>query len=263
MAERLLTPSKITAWLDCAHYLTLKHEVESGVRDKPPSTFGEMAQMLLEKGLVHERAVLDRYRADVRQVFEVPEREEHESFSAWVERVGPLLDDGHEIVFQMPFVHDGIRGVADFLERVNLPGGSFTYEPVDAKLARKEAKPGHVLQLCFYAEAIAAQLGAAPERAHLELGSGARETVRLDDVAAYWRRLRGQLTKLVTEPDGPTVAEKCDHCGFCEFELVCDADWRAADSLIHVAGVRTADRRLLEADGVATISSLATLDRET
>ena len=28
MADRLLTPSKITAWLDCAHFLTLQHEVD-------------------------------------------------------------------------------------------------------------------------------------------------------------------------------------------------------------------------------------------
>ncbi len=30
MVERTLTPSKITAWLDCAAYLDLKHQVEDG-----------------------------------------------------------------------------------------------------------------------------------------------------------------------------------------------------------------------------------------
>jgi len=30
--DRLLTPSKITAWLDCAHYLTLRHQVDTGSR---------------------------------------------------------------------------------------------------------------------------------------------------------------------------------------------------------------------------------------
>jgi hypothetical protein len=59
MAERLLTPSKITAWLDCAHFLTLRHEVDSGVREPVPNVFGEMAQMLVEKGLDHEAAVLE------------------------------------------------------------------------------------------------------------------------------------------------------------------------------------------------------------
>jgi hypothetical protein len=30
--DTILTPSKITAWLGCAHLLTLRHEVDSGER---------------------------------------------------------------------------------------------------------------------------------------------------------------------------------------------------------------------------------------
>ena len=68
MAERLLTPSKITAWLDCAHYLTLKHEVEAGTRPRPRQPFGSFAQLLLDKGLEHEADVLARYEADGRSI---------------------------------------------------------------------------------------------------------------------------------------------------------------------------------------------------
>jgi predicted RecB family nuclease len=259
----LLTPSKITAWLDCDHYLTLQHEVDSGQRKQPPSMFGEMAQMLLGKGLLHEQAVLDAYREAGRTVVEVPERQSREPFSDWVARVGPVLDEQPDVVFQMPFVHDGIRGVADFLERVVGEDGSVTYEPVDAKLARESAKPGHVLQLCFYAEAIAARMGRQPEHVHIELGSGKRETIRVDDVSAYWRRLRSRLAALIeAPPEEATRPQPCDHCAFCEFEPVCEADWRAADSLVYVAGARRTDRDRLESDGVATIAELAECDRE-
>ena len=262
-AERLLTPSKITAWLDCAHFLTLRHEVDRGEREQEPQLLGEMARMLLEKGDAHEKEVLARYRATGVDVFEVPQRNRGESFAGWVDRVGDVLDAGHEVVYQMPFVHDGIRGIADFLERVVAEDGTVGYEPVDAKLARSAAKPGHVLQLCFYAEALAARTGQAPEHVHIELGSGLRETVRAQDVLPYWRRLRSQLAALVAEP--PTEAtrpEPCDHCGFCEFEKVCDAEWRTADSLVHVASIRRADRTLLESDGVGSIAALAALERE-
>jgi len=266
MADRLLTPSKITAWLDCAHFLTLQHEVEAGARPQPSGSFGEMAQMLLAKGMEHETAVLERYRVEGLSVCVVPDRdrENNESFQRWVDRAGDVLSEGHDVVFQMPFVHEGIRGIADFLRRVDDPdSGTFTYEPIDAKLARREAKPGHVLQLCFYAEAIEAATGVLPEHMHIELGSGRAETIRTADVLAYWRRLRGQLASLLTD-NAPTdtVAEPCDHCGFCDFEQVCEADWRAADSLVHVAGVRAADRVTLTNDGVATIAALAELDRE-
>ena len=63
MAERLLTPSKITAWLDCAHFLTLQHQVDAGTLVVERSPFGEMAALLLQKGMDHEAAVLDGYRA--------------------------------------------------------------------------------------------------------------------------------------------------------------------------------------------------------
>jgi predicted RecB family nuclease len=263
MAERLLTPSKITAWLECAHFLTLRHEVDSGVREPSPNMFNEMADMLLQKGLDHEKAIHEQYLALGREVFDVPERQQRESFAQWVARVGDVLGAGHDVIFQMPFVHDGIRGVADFLERVVDVDGNVTYEPVDAKLARNAAKPGHVLQLCFYAEAIAALTGRLPERVHIELGSGDRETIRVDDVLAYWRRLRGRLAALVAElPTEPTTPKPCDHCGFCEFEQVCDAEWRENDSLVYVAGVRRTDRASLQDDGVHTIAALAALDRE-
>ena len=257
----MLTPSKITAWLDCPHFLTLRHEVDSGAREQPPHLFGEMAQMLLDKGLDHEAQVLARYEAVGRTVHRVPERGQHESFAAWAGRVAGALGGEHDVLYQMPFVHDGIRGVADFLERVVTDGGQVTYEPVDAKLARGSAKPGHVLQLCFYAEAVGARTGRRPERVHIELGSGVRETIRVEDVMAYWRRLRATLAALVEEPpDDPTWPEPCAHCGFCEFEPICQAEWRAADSLIFVAGARLSDRELLGADGVETLAGLAHLD---
>lgn len=132
MAERLLTPSKITAWLDCAHFLTLHHEMENGLREPPLKVFGAMADMLMQKGLDHEAAVLKQYRSEGRDVFEVSDWERgKESFVQWVSRVGDVLGVGHDVIFQMPFEHDGIRGIADFLERVVDAAGNVTYEPVE------------------------------------------------------------------------------------------------------------------------------------
>lgn len=256
VTEHLLTPSKITAWLDCAHFLTLRHEVDDGLRQPAAFRLGEMAQLLLEKGLTHEREVLTRYRSAGRSVFEVPPRNADESFAGWVARVRPVLEQGHDVLYQMPFVHEGVRGIADFLERVENEG-VVSYEPVDAKLARAAAKPGHVLQLCFYAEAIAATTGRPPARLHVELGSGARESIRASDVLPYWRRQRRSLAALLEEPPDDTVPEPCDHCAFCEFEPVCDAEWRAADSLVYVAGIRRSDRALLAAAEVHTLAGLA------
>lgn len=173
MTDHVLTPSKITAWLECAHYLTLQHWVEAGTITPGTSGFGSLAQLLADKGLQHEAACLADYRARGLEVHEVSPKRDGESFASWVQRVGNPMASGHAVIYQMPFLHDGVRGVADFLIRVEDPGPGFSrYEPVDTKLARSDAKPGHVLQLCFYADAIEALDGHQPEHLHLWLGSG-------------------------------------------------------------------------------------------
>ncbi|MBL8775340.1 MAG: TM0106 family RecB-like putative nuclease [Acidimicrobiales bacterium] len=263
MTDRLLTPSKITAWLDCAHYLTLRHQVEAGTLSIPRQPFGALAQLLLDKGLQHEADCLAEYRRQGRSVLEIPARLRNESFADWIARVGSPFDAGYDVIYQMPFVHEGVRGIADFLVRVEDEAtGSITYEPVDAKLARAEAKPGHVLQLCFYAEALEAATGTPPERIHLWLGSGQVQSLLTADFRSYWNRLRGQLATLLDSETATTAStpQPCSHCDFCEFFETCEHEWRSADSLIYVAGIRQSDRAALESSGARTLSELAVRD---
>lgn len=262
MTSRLLTPTKITAFLDCAHSLALERRRDAGEQFVTAGGGGEMADMLRQKGLDHEQACLDHYRARGLRVLAIGDRHERERFDQWAARIAaqdPFGGD-HDVIFQMPFVHDDMRGVADFLLRVERDGVT-TWEPLDAKLARTAAKPGHILQLCFYADAIAAATGHAPEHLHIWLGSGEIELVRLDDVHAYWRRLRAQLDRAMGEPasGGDTEPEPCSHCDFCDFAPTCEAQWRGEDSLVHVAGLHKADRHALVAHGTPTIADLADL----
>jgi uncharacterized protein len=262
MSEHLLTPSKITAWLDCAHYLTLKHEVEAGLREAPPGMFGSFAQLIADKGLLHEGECLAAYEGQGHAITTIPDRdkEHHETFAGWVTRVGNPLDGAADVVYQLPLIHDGIRGIADFVVRTTYDDGTAVYEPVDAKLARKEAKPGHLLQLCFYADALEALTGIRPKQMHIWLGSGKVESFAVDAFAPYWRRIQHQLAVLLTDDAATNVEtrpEPCDHCTFCEFAAVCDAQWREADSLIYVAGLRTADRLKMEAAGLDRLAALA------
>ncbi|MDZ5088718.1 MULTISPECIES: TM0106 family RecB-like putative nuclease [Mycobacteriaceae] len=256
--ERVVTPSKVSAWLECPHYITLTSRVDEGLLDRPTPTFGSFAQLLADKGLVHEQQCLDEYRRRDKTVFEVPPRRERETFTAWVKRIGNPLAMDYDVVYQMPFVHDGIRGIADFVERVTTPDGHTSFEPVDAKLTRTEAKPGHVLQLCFYAEAIAHLTGAVPEQMHIWLGSGCRESLPVDEFQPYWRRLRSQLFEaLAASPSAETTPRRCNHCPFCEFNAMCEHELRAADSLIYIAGILQTEVDTLVGSGTTTLTDLA------
>jgi uncharacterized protein len=259
MSDRLLTPSKITAWLDCAHFLSLKHQVEDLLIAKPSSSFGSFAQLLADKGLQHESDCLADYEARGLRVLRIPDRAKHEAFRDWVTRVGNPFDGEYDVIYQMPFVHQGVRGIADFLIKVENEAGDVSYEPVDAKLARVEAKPGHVLQLCFYADAIEALTGTRPKHMHLWLGSGRVETLAVDEFGPYWRRIQVQLAAVLADDptEVVTVPEPCNHCAYCEFFDVCTERWRNDDSLIYVAGIRSMDRQLLETAGIASLQALA------
>lgn len=282
MKSKLISPSKVSAWLACDHTLTLDHQAAVGALTVESGAMGEMATMLMEKGEAHEAAVLARFKEQGKSVFEVPPRiTPHdpspdgvgertsddfpggwEPFDAWVARVGDPMKSGKwDVVFQMPLVHDGMRGVADFLVRVEDEGNGstgFVYEAVDAKLTRTEAKPGHVLQLCFYSDAVYALTGRRAETVTLELGSGDLEQIRLADVEPYWRRLRSRLFTAMTEaPTAVTKARPCSHCAFCEFATVCENEWRNADSLVFVNGLRLTDRESLDEAGISTMTALA------
>jgi uncharacterized protein len=259
VADRLLTPSKITAWLDCAHFLTLRNRVDDGLLAEPDPTYGSFARLLVAKGEQHERECLAEYARQGKSTLEIPARKPGELFTDWVARVGNPFDAGWDVIYQMPFIHDGMRGIADFVVRVEDPQtGAVSYEPVDAKLAREEAKPGHVLQLCFYADAIEALTGVRPRRMHLWLGSGRPETLTVNEFSPYWRRLRGQLARaLAAGPAEGTVPEPCPHCTFCEFFDLCTTRWRDEDSLVYVASIRQPERAALNDGGVSTLTQFA------
>jgi predicted RecB family nuclease len=259
--DRLITPSKITAWLDCEHFLTLTDRVDGGLLVHAGGGRGSLAQLLADKGLQHESDCLAAYRREGKSILEIPARDRHESFAAWVARVGDPVDQSFDVIYQMPLVHEGVRGIADFLIRVEDPAtGRFGYEPVDAKLARTEAKPGHVLQLCFYADALESMTGIAPQQMHLWLGSGRIESLATDDFRPYWHRIRAQLAVVLKEGSSgaATVPEPCSHCAYCEFADRCDDEWRSQDSLIYVAGIRSQDRTSLDGAGISTVAQLAT-----
>ena len=259
MPERLLTPSKITAWLECAHFLSLRNQADSGALVIEATPMGSLAQLLVEKGSTHERDCLADLENQGRTVYQVPGRNPDETFQQWVSRLGNVMDQGHDVIYQMPFVYEGIRGIADFLFRVDEEDGRVTYEPVDAKLTRVEGKPGHVLQLCFYAEAIAALNGRAPRQMHLWLGSGDIETLAVEQFSPYWRRLRRQLALLLNQEQRTidTRPEPCTHCEICEFSGRCESEWRDEDSLVYVANIRHPEREALQLAGVRTVVQLS------
>jgi len=251
-----LSPSDLSAHLACPHLTTLSLRVARGELAQPHLD-SPHRDLIFRKGNEHEQAYLARLVAEGRSIVRIPTYDD-ETFDAGEARraTEQAIRSGAADVVYQPYVVDEEgrwRGFADFLER--LPDG--TYAPVDTKLARS-AKPAHVLQLCFYAEQVARIQGAPVEHVHVENGRGERETFRVAELQAYYRRIRARfLDALASAPE--TYGWPCDHCGICDFRLLCREQRVADDHLTLVAGLHRSHAETLIEAGVTTLEALGEL----
>jgi predicted RecB family nuclease len=249
-----LSPSDLTAYLACAHLATLELALAHG-RIEKPHVDNAHADLIKRKGDEHEARYLQQLRDAGRTVLEIPFDFDWDAAARATEEAIRTAD--HDVVYQGCLASDGWRGFADFLERT--PAG--TYEAVDTKLAR-HAKPAAVLQLCFYTQELARIQGSEPERMHVVLGTGVRESFRPGDFAAYYRRVRERFARFVAEPP-PTYPYPCAHCPICDFKERCKEQWEADDHLVRVARIRRDQIERLGAVGIATLTSLGQTARGT
>jgi uncharacterized protein len=243
------SPSDVSAFLACQHLTQLQLQVAAGEL-RLPERDDLQGDLIRRLGEEHEARYLERLRDDGREVVEVELGESDWDWERASRETEELLRTGADVVYQACFVDDRWRGLADFV--VRQPDGS--YEVVDTKLAR-HGKPSHVLQLCFYSEQIARVTGRMPEHLHLELGSGMRETYRVDDFLAYYRRVRERFLDAVR--DRPTTEPyPCAHCDVCDFKDSCDAWWDERDYLVRVAGIRHDQITRLAGVEITTLAQL-------
>jgi predicted RecB family nuclease len=251
-----LSPSDLTAYLACPHLTTLSLEVALEER-KRPYTREALAELIAQKGDLHEARYLEFLRKQGRKVVEIELPHEGGAFDRARDATVAAMRDGAEIIYQATFSRDNWRGRADFLVRVGAPSelGPWSYEPHDTKLARS-AKPAAVLQLAWYADEVAAVQGRPPEHVHVVLGTREVESYRPADVAAYLRTAQQRLRRHVDErPE--TYPWPCEHCSRCEFISVCRQRWIDDDHLTRVTSIRRDQIAKLATVDLATLTALA------
>jgi predicted RecB family nuclease len=105
--------------------------------------------LLRRKGMEHERAWLERLRAEGKSIVEI---QECGDWTAAATATEAAMCAGVDVIYQAVSQDGSWRGIADFLVRVpQLTAlGPWGYEAWDTKLARR-CKPSYVLQLAFTA----------------------------------------------------------------------------------------------------------------
>ena len=225
---------------------------------RPPHPRDLGFEDLVRRGEEHERAVLERFRADGREVADLGEAGDPAGATA------AAIRGGAGVVYQGTLAGEGdgvaLFGRPDFLVRADLlpaPDGEprpagIHYEVVDAKLARS-AKARAVLQTVFYSQLLADVQPIAPRWMHLALGNGEFASFKVNDFAAYERQTRRLLEAAIgADPAAEVYPEPVEHCAICRWRDMCRERRRTDDDLSLVAGITTGQRRALKGAGIST-----------
>ena len=270
----VLSPSDLSNHLACRHLSSLNFRMMNG-GPKPPKDDDELTEILQKYGAEHESRYLHALQKqlevigksvvdlDVQRVADSPYSTNEIEQRA--KAVAEAFKSGPNALYQPTFFQRngdlGWIGRADFLIPTDAPSdlGSYSFEPYDTKLARI-AKVNALLQLCSYAEQIAAIQGSAPEQVHIVTGSSKEGTVsvRLSEVSAYFRHVKQAFQEsLAREFADSTEPTPVEHCGICRWNRVCSKTWRENDDITFVAGVTNSYREVLRKAGVKSLPQLA------
>jgi uncharacterized protein len=247
---RTFSPSHLNDFLECEHLAALGLAVARGELARP-DVQDPQAELIRRKGGEHERAYLALLRAAGKSVLVVETDDRDWKRAADLTTVA-IRSRSHDVIYQGLFVDPGgWRGVADFIERQ--PDGS--YEVSDTKLAR-HSKPYFLLQLSFYSEQLGRIQGRLPERMHVVLGTNDRESFRVADFIAYYRRVRARFLEFAEHPR-ETYPHPIPHCDICAWKTVCEQQWIDDDYPSLVANMRRSWIGKLADAGITTLEGLA------
>lgn len=264
----LYSASDLVAFMGCKHLTTLDLRKLRGwdERRAEPDAASKLVQ---DYGNRHELAYLEKLKASGKSVVEIDKKC---GVAEQIALTRKAMTDGVDVIFQATLRQDPFLGYADFLLRVDGASklGNYHYEVADTKLA-KSNRAKFMVQLCLYADLLAAEQGVVPEYLHVVLGTlddrdrekrgmapaaENAEKLRTRDYIHYVRSIKENFLTFLSS-DTPTQPVPVSNCGQCGWKTHCSDHWESVDHLSRVANIRSTQVAKLEAAGVKTMAALA------
>jgi len=252
-----LSAGDLVGHLNCRYLTELDLKVTLGELQKP-KIWDPGLQILAERGDLHEKSFIKHLEDGGTPVTIV---EGIGIDGASVAATVQAMKRGDPVIAQGALQSGTWSGRADILRRVAVPSGlgDWSYEPIDTKLAR-ETKAGTVLQLCLYADLLAAMQDLPPEYMYVVVpwSDFRPQQYRFADYAGYFRKVKRALLNAVAVPGtGDNYPDPIEHCDICRWREACDKRRRDDDHLSLVAGVSKVQINELKARSIATVQGLA------
>jgi predicted RecB family nuclease len=235
--------SPFASWMD-RHYL----ENPNGIT---PDEATEDQKLVAQTGDQHETSVLTELKAGTPELVEIPKADFADARSETLGAIRAKVP----IIFQAALDGGQFAGFADFL----ILDGSGRYQVWDTKLALTP-KPYFAIQLCCYAEMLAAVTGEPmSEKCGIILGRKDRVEFRVEDFIHYYRRLKrsflamqeGYTSDMADRPEPMPRAEQGRWSSLAEIFFA------KTDHLVQVAGISVGQIKKLKAAGIDTVAALA------
>jgi len=228
-----IKPSDAAAWISCIRRVWLdKHHTAEFEID-------EFNQLLIDKGLEHETAVLAKLQEQYHSV------QKADSF----EHTRILMQQGIPVIYQGRLSDEQreIVGYPDFLIRHD----SGQYQPADAKLSQSENKKGLQIQLGLYRQLLATKLPAI-----VFLGDG-RTALLGDEVNPLVDEFITSMKTILTMPEQPPVHYSHSRCRVCPYYTHCRSDFDRKEDISLLYGIHGIAATHLATAGISTISQIA------
>lgn len=252
-----LSATDLVGYLNCHHLAALDRAVVEGALSKP-KVWDPLLEILSARGAAHEQDYVEHL---TKAGLDVVRIDGIDVTSAAVAETQAAMQSGVPIIAQAALADQNWSGRADILRRIEVSSalGSWSYEPIDTKLAR-ETKAGTVLQLSLYADLLATMQALPPEYMYVVApwSEFQPQQYRFADYAAYFRKVKRALAAAMSVPPADdTYPDPIEHCDICRWREACDKRRRDDDHLCLVAGISKLQINELKARGIATVQGLA------
>lgn len=262
-SDLTLSPTDLARFVRCPHatsldWLRLNGRLE--LLAKPGDDL--LPDVLARRGDEHEAAILQRMREEGKQIVEIDCGDfSTAALRRSAEATLDAMRAGPDVIYQAAFLGPRHSGYADFLVRVEKPSslGDFSYEAMDAKLART-VRPHALLQLCAYTAHLEEIQGVLPDRLHVILGDKQTASFRGRDFMALFAHLRQALDLHLVNGTNHTSPYPVEYCSLCRYRMHCWVDLKRRDHLSIVAGIRRDQVDRLTRGGITTLTELAELE---
>ncbi len=235
--------SPFASWMERLH---LEHPGRA-----EPDPENEERKLIATTGDIHEKKFLENLQAQHKDVCIIIKND------SAIQSTLAAIKANREIIYQACLELKPFRGYADFLVRsMDTSAGTPHYELLDTKLARK-TKPYYLIQLCCYAEMLAAVQGQLPAKLQVALGDNSIQEFCTADFFHYYLMLKEAFLRQMKDfnPEQQPLPEpRADHgrwASYAEKMLL------ASDHLVQVAGITVGQIKKLNAAGITTVAELA------